>query len=162
MTHHRLIAFVTHFIKPLLLALDWITPLATLLARCWVGYVFLKSGLLKLEAWDSTIMLFTYEYQVPFLPANIAAILGTAAETCLPVLIILGLGGRLSVLSLFLFNLMAALSYPFLWTPDGLPGLIQHINWGVILMLLMSCGTGKLSLDRFIVKIYKKSIGSTD
>lgn len=135
-------------------SLDWITPLADLIARCWIGAAFLKTGLLKLEDWQSTLMLFTYEFHVPLLSPHIAAILGTTMEISLPILVILGLGSRLVIVLLFLFNLIAAISYPALWTADGLPGLMQHVNWGIILLLLMCHGSGKLSLDNLIHHVY--------
>lgn len=138
--------------QPFLALLDWLTPLATLVARCWVGYVFLKSGWLKLTSWDSTVMLFTYEFQVPLLSPYLAAMLGTFAEIVFPILIILGLGSRLSIAGLFIFNIVATISYPFLWTPDGLSGLLQHVNWGIILLLLMCYGSGCLSVDHFIMR----------
>lgn len=130
------------------------TPFGELAARLWVGYVFLKSGLLKYQAWESTVFLFTYEFQVPLIPPYYAAILGTAAEIFLPIFVILGLGGRISTLGLFLFNLAAVVSYPFLWTPEGAEGLAQHINWGLIIALLMFHGTGKFSIDYWLVKKY--------
>lgn len=148
----KLVDFTCTVTKPLLNFLTWLTPLFAFIARVWVGYVFLKAGLLKLESWQSTVMLFTHEFQVPLLPPYFAAILGTAAEIALPILVILGLGGRLIVALLFLFNLIAVISYPHLWTPDGFAGLKQHIEWGVILMLLMGYGTGKWTLDYFILK----------
>ncbi len=142
--------------NPLLKLLGWLAPLADLLARFWVGYVFLNSGLLKLMSWQSTVMLFTHEFQVPFLSPYAAALLGTGAEIILPILVILGLGGRISVLLLFLFNLTAVISYPHLWTPDGWAGLKQHLEWGAILVLLMCHGMGKISLDYlFFRKCYQ-------
>lgn len=135
----------------------WLTPLASLLARCWVGYVFLNSGLLKLAFWPSTVALFTYEFQVPFINPELAAIMGAAAEIGFPILIILGLGGRLSVAGLFIFNIIAVISYPFLWTPDGWPGLIQHLNWGIILLLLLCYGTGPWSLDKLVQYGYNRT-----
>ena len=55
-------------------------PVALLAARCYVAWAFFASGLTKLRDWDSTLMLFEYEYQVPLLPFELAAYLGTAAE----------------------------------------------------------------------------------
>jgi len=61
---------------------------------------------------------------------------------------------------LFLFNLVAAISYPHLWTPDGLDGLIQHVNWGAILLLLMCFGTGKWSLDQLLIMLFNRKANS--
>ena len=90
------------------------------------------------------------------LPPYIAAVLGTGAEILFPILVILGLGSRLMILCLFLVNAAAVLSYPVLWTSDGLEGLLQHVNWGLILFLLMCYGSGCWSLDHFLLKIKNK------
>ena len=60
-------------------------PLLLLFTRLWVAWVFFKSGMVKYNSWDSTLYLFEYEYQVPLLPWQIAAYMGTAAELILPV-----------------------------------------------------------------------------
>lgn len=140
--------FICCMSRPVLKLLDWITPLIALLARIWVSYIFFKSGLLKLSNWGGTIMLFMHEFHIPILTAEIEAVIATAAELILPVLITLGLGTRLMPFALFLFNLVAMFAYPYLWTPDGLPGLLQHVNWGLILGLLMTFGMGSWTLDR--------------
>src|SRR5262249_38818036 len=122
-----------------------------------VSYIFLQSGLGKLQNWQSTILLFANEYRIPLLPPNYAALLGTGAELILPILLILGLGGRTMILIFFIYNILAMAAYPFLWTPDGQTGLYQHISWGLLLGLLMCHGLGKLSLDHLIRKLRKKS-----
>lgn len=134
--------------------LDVLSPLADLAARLWIAEIFFRSGVLKVQSWQSTLMLFKYEFQVPFLPTHVAAILGTGAELVLPVLLVLGLGSRLVTFMLFMHNLVAVVSYPFLLTPDGAQALALHINWGIILGLLMCHGSGGLSLDRLIMKYW--------
>ena len=59
-------------------------PLLLLFCRLWVAWVFFNSGLIKISSWDSTLYLFELEYQVPILPWELAAYLGTAAELVLP------------------------------------------------------------------------------
>ncbi len=130
--------------------LDFLSPLGDLAARIWVGYIFFKAGILKVMSWQSTLTLFTYEFKVPLLPPSVAAVIGTGAELILPVLLVLGLGSRISIAIFFFYNVVAVISYPFLWTADGAQGLAQHINWGLLLALLMFHGPGKLSLDYLI------------
>lgn len=127
-----------------------LAPLSDLIIRLWIAYTFFTAGLLKIQSWETTMALFRYEYKVPLLSPQTAAILGTGAELILPLFLALGLGGRLCVLSVFLYNAVAALSYPFLWTPDGSIGLQQHIGWGLLLLSLLAHGLGKFSLDYFI------------
>lgn len=147
----RLIAII---LRPLFKLLDFLTPLADLLARLWVSWMFFKAGLVKIQAWESTVHLFAYQYSVPVLSPTVAAIIGTALELILPVLLVIGLGGRITIFIFFLYNIVAVASYHFLWTPEGWNGLAQHINWGLLLALLMTHGPGKLSLDYWLRREY--------
>jgi putative oxidoreductase len=139
-------------IKPFLFLLDQGKSLGDLIARCWVSYIFLSSALSKTTSWISTIILFKYDYQVPLLSPVFAAYIGTGFEYLLSILLLLGLGGRLSILIFFLYNIFCVLSFHFLWTPAGAAGLNDHINWGLLLLLLMFHGSGKYSVDYFIHK----------
>ena len=138
---------------PVVRVLEWLQPAFMLAVRLYVASVFFKSGLTKIASMDSTIMLFTYEYQVPLLSPTLAAYLGTAAELVLPVLLALGLGGRLAAAALFVFNIVAVISYPDL----NEVGVMQHQYWGVLLLLPLLYGPGKLSIDWIIRRRLAKS-----
>jgi putative oxidoreductase len=126
--------------------LAFLTPLLDLGIRLLVASVFFKAGLTKIASWSSTLTLFEYEYDVPLLPPELAAYLGTAAELTLPVLLVLGLGTRLAALALFVFNIVAVISYPDL----GEVGLKDHQYWGLLLLVTLFHGPGRLSLDHLI------------
>src|SRR5437879_1082739 len=96
--------FFARLLRPFILTLDFLTPLGDFLARFWVAYIFFMSGLSKIGNWESTVLLFQYEYHVPFLPPYFAAVLGTTAELILPILLVLGLGGRLIIFVFFVYN----------------------------------------------------------
>lgn len=130
--------------------LDFFIPFGHLTIRFWLAYVFFAAGILKLESWVSTVYLFTYEYQVPLLPPEIAAGISTFVEIVWPALLILGLGGRFMYVVLFVYNIVCIISYPVFFTPDGYAGLQQHINWGLLIMMLMFYGSGKFSVDYLI------------
>lgn len=123
-------------------------PILLLFTRLWVASVFLKSGYLKITTWDSTLYLFEEEYQVPFLPWEMAAYLGTAAELILPVFLILGLLTRPMAVILFIFNIIAVVSYPVLW--DN--GFYDHQLWGLMILINIVWGAGYLSLDHPLKK----------
>src|SRR3990167_10269303 len=144
--------FISYFLKPILKTLDTLVPLGDLLARLWIAKIFFFSGLNKVMSWQSTLLLFQNIYQVPILPPIVAAYFGTAAELILPVLLVLGLGGRIAIFIFFIYNLVCVISFHFLWTPAGQQGLDNNISWGLLLMLLMLHGSGKLSLDYWIRK----------
>ncbi|MGQ0656657.1 MAG: DoxX family protein [Chromatiales bacterium] len=137
-----------NLLKPIIKGLDFLAPLGDLAIRLWVANVFWKSGLTKIQSMDTTITLFTYEYHVPLLPPEVAAYLATAIELGFSVLLALGLAGRFSALVLFVFNIMAVISYPAL----NAPGLQQHQVWGIMLLMPLLHGPGKLSLDYLIGK----------
>jgi putative oxidoreductase len=137
-------------IRPLLLLLDTLKSLGDLLVRLWVASIFIQSALTKIASWPSTIVLFKYSYHVPLISPVTAAYLGTGAEFFFPVLLVLGLGGRLVVFAFFVYNIICVVSFSFLWTPAGSSGLSDHVNWGLLLMMLMLHGSGKYSLDYFI------------
>jgi putative oxidoreductase len=127
-------------------ALDSLQPLAGLAARFCVAQVFFLSGLTKLRDWETTVALFTDEYKVPLLSPAIAAAMGTTGEMVLPVLLVLGLGGRFAALGLFVVNVVAVISLSEI-APAALQ---QHIFWGSLLAGLAIYGPGPLTLERFI------------
>jgi len=126
--------------------LDTLQPAFALAMRLYVAKVFFISGLLKAERWDSTLALFANEYHVPVLSPQLAAWLGTAAELGLPVLLLLGIGTRAGALALFVFNIVAATSYPDL----SAAGLKDHILWGALLLVIAVYGSGKFACDRWL------------
>jgi putative oxidoreductase len=127
-------------------ALGFGAPLAALAVRVFVAAVFFQSGLTKIANWSSTVSLFENEYAVPLLPPEIAAFLGTGVELFFPVLLVLGLGTRFAAFVLFVFNIVAVVSYPDL----GAAGLKDHQLWGLLLLVTLLHGPGALSLDRLI------------
>ena len=137
-------------IRPILLLLDNFRSLGDLIVRFWVANIFFQSGLSKITSWTTTVVLFKYDYQVPFLSPETAAYLGTGAEFLLPVLLVLGLGGRVAIFMFFAYNVICVVSFHFLFTQAGASGLNDHVNWGLLLMLLMFHGSGKYSLDYLI------------
>ncbi len=122
--------------------------LIALLARLGIGAIFLRSGMTKVDGFtvtDSTIYLFSDEYQVPLLSPVVAAHLAAYAEHLFPLLLFLGLATRLSALALFGMTLVIQLFvYPGLW-PD-------HTLWAAVLLLLVSRGPGGVSVDYWIVR----------
>jgi putative oxidoreductase len=124
----------------------YLAPVLDLAIRIYVAAGFLQSGLTKIQSWDTTLALFEDEYHVPLLPPELAAYLGTAAELGLPVLLVAGLAGRFAALALFVFNIVAVISYPGLSSA----GLLQHEMWGALLLVTLVHGAGKLSIDHLL------------
>jgi putative oxidoreductase len=128
--------------------LDALQPLVALGARCWVSWQFLKSGMLKLRDWETTLVLFQEEYRTPVLSPFLAAVMGTFGELFFPLLLIVGLFGRFAAVGLLAVNVMAVVAYAHvLLTPGFEAALGQHYFWGALLVMLAVYGPGRLSLD---------------
>lgn len=126
----------------------WLTPLFDLAIRLHVAEVFFRSGLTKIEDWSVTLALFENEYRVPLLAPPLAAVMGTAGELLLPVLLAFGLAGRFGAAGLFVVNLVAVLSYPDL----SELGRQDHVLWGALLLVTMLHGPGRWSLDAWLTR----------
>ena len=131
--------------------LDRLQSLLLLGTRCYVGWQFTKSGWLKLTSWDTTLGLFRNEYHVPLLPPEVAAVMGTCGELGFPILLYLGLFGRIGALGTFFVNAMAVISYRQVLLAEGFEAALgQHILWGFMLLVVLVFGSGKISLDAWL------------
>ncbi len=130
--------------------------LALLLARLYVAKAFFLSGLTKIQDWSTTLALFETEYMTPFLPPELAAWMGTGGELILPVLLLLGVGGRFAAIGLSVVNVMAVLSLS-----DIAPAaLAAHHLWGVLLLAVALWGAGRWSLDAMLQRKFTPKAGS--
>lgn len=119
--------------------------LIALVCRLGVAAVFLLSARTKVEDLitlkPETFALFTYEYNVPLLPPEIAAYLATYAEHAFSILLILGLLTRVSAAGLIVMTLVIQV---FVY-PDAWP---THLTWAGPMLYLLARGGGALSVDR--------------
>ena len=143
-----LIQTITRLALPAAQALNTLQPVAALLARLYVAQVFFLSGLTKIRDWDITLALFMDEYKVPLLPPALAAVMGTAGELVLPVLLVLGLGSRFAALGLSVVNVVAVMSLAEI-APAALQ---QHVFWGALLAGIAIYGPGRFSVDQWLVR----------
>ena len=137
------------FIKPYCQTanmINYLQPLALLAARFYVAWIFFSSGLTKLKDWDTTLFLFEEEYNVPFIPFELAAYLGTLGEIILPVILVLGLASRLGAFGLSIVNIVAVISL----VEIAPAALYAHVIWGLLLLQVLLFGAGKLSIDNLL------------
>lgn len=132
--------------------LDSLQSPLLLLMRLYVAQVFWLSGLTKIRDWDTTLLLFTEEYQVPLLSPTLAAYSGTFGELVFPVLLVLGLGGRYAAAALFFVNIVAVVSYPGM----AEPALFQHFAWGTLLAVLATVGPGRWAADSLLAPLFQR------
>ena len=117
--------------------------LLVLVARIATFSVFFRSGLVKIEDWNSALELFRNEYKVPLLPPEIAATMAASMELGVSWLVLLGLFTRLGVLGYFgMIFVIQVFVYPMAW-PD-------HIQWTGFMIFILCRGPGKISLDYLI------------
>ncbi|MFN4021525.1 DoxX family protein [Hydrogenophilus thermoluteolus] len=136
-----------------------------LLGRFSIAAVFWKSGQTKVEGFavdlvegtwslgwprfaDSTIDLFRYEYNLPFIPPEIAAPLAAFAEHLFPILLLVGLATRFSALALLI---MTAVIQIFVY-PDAYP---THGVWATVLLYLIARGPGVIAIDHWVARRYR-------
>lgn len=133
-----------------------------LLARFSIAAVFWNSGQTKVDGlainlvtgefrlgWprlsDSAVDLFRDEYRLPWLAPELAAVLAATAEHVFPVLLLVGLGTRVSALALLAMTLVIQVFvYPGAYATHG--------TWAAVLLLLAARGPGALSLDHWLAR----------
>lgn len=127
----------------------YLFPILLLWIRYSIGCIFFTSGKLKAGHWESTLMLFQYEHPVPYIPHEVAAVLGTGAELILPPMLLFGFGGRVAAFGLIFMTIIIELTYLHVQ---------EHIFWMTELAVILLYGPGKLSIDHFIHQKYLKDV----
>jgi len=135
-----------------------------LLARVSLAVTFWASGQTKIEGlvldpigWNielgwprlsgSALDLFQTEYRLPLLPPELAAPLAAVAEHLFPLLLLVGLGTRVSAAALLGMTLVIQLFvYPSAYATHGL--------WAALFLYLMARGPGAISFDRWLHRHY--------
>ncbi|MEI7457096.1 MAG: DoxX family protein [Nitrosomonadales bacterium] len=138
-----------HFIRLYYRAAHWpeyLAPVLDLGMRVFLANVFFKSGLSKIQNWDSTLYLFRDEYRVPLLNPEWAAYLATGAELVFPLMLVAGLFGRIASGGLFILNLVAVISY---YAELSEAGINQHLYWGMLFCVLL-VSHSKWSIDHWL------------
>lgn len=124
-----------------------------LMGRVGLGAFFVRAGQTKVDGFtitDTTRYLFAEEYMVPLLSPEVAAWLATISEHLLGGLLIIGLATRLSGAGLLGMTVVIELFvYPASW-PD-------HLMWAAVLLLIISRGPGRYSLDSALSRLFSHS-----
>jgi len=145
---------INGMIEPLRSIADTVgAPLWDLAARVYLGWVFFKSGMLRFKDWlngsfDNQVFLFDLEHPVPGLPAELAAYVTTVGELILPILLIIGLFGRVGAVGLLIMTLV--IEFTYIHATD-------HILWMFLAAAIFIRGPGMLSVDHFLLKWIRKS-----
>ena len=87
---------------------------------------------------------------MPFIPAEISAVMGTAGEMMLSTLLVLGLFGRFGAAGLLV--MVGVIEYSFQYSQPEYATLPEHMTWALLLLVIVVRGAGALSLDRILLK----------
>ena len=140
----------------LLLVLDWLEAIPywvlAVPLRLGLAWIFWNAGQVKLINWETTLIMFRDDYQVPLLPPELAANMALSIELTAPVLLVLGLLTRPTVLVLFgMTAVIEIFVYPEAWP--------THLQWVAMMLVLLSRGAGKLSLDHPLWRWLERRLG---
>jgi len=113
-------------------------------ARLFMATTFWLSGRTKVDGLlsvnQSALFLFEYEYSLPVISPRLAAYFATYAEHLFPLLLIVGLGSRLSAGALLVMTaVIQFFVYPGAWS--------THLLWASALAFIVFRGPGQLSVD---------------
>jgi putative oxidoreductase len=123
------------------------SPIVDLLIRLALFRVFFWSGLVKIHDWPGTVQLFQYEYMVPVLPPDIAAVLAAACELGASSLLLLGLFSRLAAIPLLLMSMVIQF---VLGAANPAYNDLEHYLWMVLLLSVILRGPGAISVDAWM------------
>jgi putative oxidoreductase len=111
--------------------------------RFAVAMIFWNSAMTKLANWETTLSLFTEEYQLPLLSPLLAANLALAIEVSAPILLVAGFLTRFTALVLLgMTAVIEIFVYPMAWP--------THLQWAAMLLILLCRGAGPWSVDALI------------
>jgi uncharacterized membrane protein YphA (DoxX/SURF4 family) len=131
-------------------AVTWLEPIFNVFVRIWMGKIFLDSGLSRVRGWDRQEFLFGEEYklhELELFSLKTWAIITTAAELILPVLLFVGLFTRVPALGLAIMTAFITFVVGGLNEDYSKP---WHILWILLFGYLFIRGGGPLSIDGFI------------
>ncbi len=105
---------------------------------------FGASVILPMQVKAETLFTFITQYAALPVPGAIAAYLVGYAEFSLPLMLVMGFGTRIAALGLLIMTAMIQVFVmpQALWT--------THVYWALLLLVLLSLGPGKISLDHAI------------
>jgi len=121
-------------------------------ARVSAARIFYESGRTKAQSvWgegyltinDFQETLFAEEYGITFIEPTMLAQAALYAETLFPLMLLFGVGARLS--SAFLIG-MTIFIQVFVYPSH----FMEHVTWAVMLLAVLILGPGKLSLDHYL------------
>ena len=119
-----------------------------LFIRFWMAQIFWYSGLTKISSWNSTLYIFRYEYAVPYIPYEYAALSAAFFELSMPIFLLVGFMGRFAAIPLLFMT--AVIQFTYL-------DRIDHTYWALLLACIILYGPGRFSADYLL-----RFVGTSD
>jgi len=142
-------------------------PLVNLAIRIYMGLIFIRSGLQKIQNWDSALFLFESEHPVPYftpevllcvvsgtqlaqfapvettqyINPSLAAYIAVSAELILSSLLFIGFGARFAAFGLLFMTGIIECTYQH---------FDVHAFWAISFAVIICYGADKLSIDYFL------------
>jgi len=111
------------------------------------GFSF--SVILPAHVREETLQAFATKFATVPVSATLIGYCLTYVEFLLPICLVIGFGTRIAALFLLAVTVLLQVYVE----PDAL--WTQHVYWFSILLVLMTCGGGVISLDRLIRQLYQ-------
>ena len=125
----------------------WGDPAIKLLLRCWIAALFFRSGVMRINNFDMTQMLFHAQSAQGLLPAGLAARLTILIELACLVFLVFGAGTRITAIVLIGLSALVDPTYQ------------QSIDLAYYLMvlgLIALHGPGALSIDNLVIRALRR------
>ncbi|MCB9958178.1 MAG: DoxX family membrane protein [Rhodospirillaceae bacterium] len=123
----------------------WALSAVLLGARLYLALPFWRAGLVRVDQWAAQSYLFELVHPLPGLSPMAAAYITTTAEIALPILLVLGLLGRLAA-----FGLAAMAATIYFVIGGNFAVADEQFPWMAVGLLLTLTGPGCLSIDQAI------------
>ncbi len=117
---------------------NFLATILLLSGRLWMGSIFFQNGKGKFFDIDSTIFLFEYKYNLPFISPLATAYMTAFFEISCSILLICGLLARFSAIILIILTLTIQIL---------IFDNIEYFYWLFLLSMIMVYGSGKISID---------------
>lgn len=115
-------------------------------ARAAAAYYFVVMAVDAIQQWNKTLILYQFEYSVPLLSSESAAILFTTIQLAAGIFLAMGLATRKAALLLTLVNGFIIASYD----DFSLATLYEPYFVQTLLLIGLVWGAGALSVDRLV------------
>lgn len=127
---------------------NYLEPLLLLATRLYIGSIFLLSGWIKANNWESTLYFYANDNPIYGFPAVFLSGFFVIAELVLGAFLFVGFAARYTALALIVLTLIVSFSYIH---------VTEYNYWILLLGFIVARGAGELSADQLIANQYRRT-----